>query len=59
MAAYTLAWTEMGGKKLSGSCVIRLGKDGSFEVGWRYDHATDLSAFLGALAIYRAKATFA
>ncbi len=59
MAAYTLANTEMGGKKLSGSCVIRLGKDGGFEVGWRYDHATDISAFLGALAIYRAKATFA
>ena len=58
MAAYRLAWEEMGGKELKGGCVIRMGKDESFEVGWRYDFTTDLSAFLGALQIYRAKATF-
>lgn len=58
MAAYRLAWQEMGNEPLSGAAVIRMGKDGSFEIGWRYDYQTDLSAFMGALAIYRAKATF-
>lgn len=58
MAAYRKCWQEMGGEELSGSCVIRMGKDGSFETGWRFDYLTDLKAFMGALAIYRAKATF-
>lgn len=59
MAAYRFAWQEMGNKHLSGAIVVRMGKDGSFEVGQRFDYQTDLSAFLGALAIYRAKATYA
>ncbi len=58
MAAYRMMLEEMGEKDFEGSVVIRLGKDGKFnedkDVKFRYDYNTDKSAFLGALAIFKA-----
>lgn len=58
MAAYRMMLEEMGETDFEGSAVIRIGKDGKFneskDVQWRYDYQTDLNAFLGALAIFKA-----
>ena len=53
MAGYQLMLEEMGEKDFYGSCVVRIGKDGKFEVQERYDHETDKEAFLAALKLYR------
>ena len=62
MAAYRMMLEEMGETDFVGSAVIRIGKDGKFnedrDVKYRYDHETDLSAFLGALAIFKAGETY-
>ncbi len=57
MAGYQICLEEMG-EKIDGAVVLRLGEDGSFEDQYRFDFATDKSAFMGALAIYRANATY-
>jgi hypothetical protein len=41
-----------------GRSVVRLGKDGAFEVQVRYDYETDLEAFNAALTLYRAQQTY-
>lgn len=43
---------------IQGAMVIRLGKDGSFEVKERYDYTTDKNAFLGILAAFKADQTY-
>ena len=62
MAAYRMMLEEMGETDFVGSAVIRIGKDGKFnedkDVKYRYDHETDLKAFLGALAIFKAGETY-
>lgn len=63
MAAYRMMLEEMGETGFDGSVVVRIGKDGKFnedkDVQYRYDYQTDLSAFLGALAIFKAGETHA
>ena len=56
MAAYRLMLEGMGVKDIEGAIVIRL--NGGVETQYRYDYDTDKDAFLGALAIYRANATY-
>ena len=62
MAAYRMMLEEMGETGFDGSVVIRIGKDGKFneekDVAYRYDYDTDLKAFLGALAIFKAGETY-
>lgn len=62
MAGYRMMLEEMGETDFSGSVVIRIGKDGKFDeerdVRFRYDYETDLNAFLGALAIFKAGETY-
>ena len=62
MAAYRMMLEEMGETGFDGSVVIRIGKDGKFnedkDVQYRYDYKTDLEAFLGALAIFKAGETY-
>lgn len=58
MSAYRMMLEEMGEQGFDGSVVIRIGKDGKFneekDVQYRFDYKTDLEAFLGALAIFKA-----
>src|SRR3990167_9680689 len=62
MAGYRAMLEEMGETGFDGSVVIRIGKDGKFnedkDVQYRYDYKTDLEAFLGALAIFKAGETY-
>ena len=62
MAAYRMMLEEMGETGFDGSVVIRIGKDGKFneekDVQYRFDYKTDLNAFLGALAIFKAGETY-
>ena len=62
MAAYRMMLEEMGETDFAGSVVIRIGKDGKFneskDVQWRYDYQTDLGAFMGALAIFKATESY-
>lgn len=57
-AAYRALAESEGDDPYDGSCVVRLGKDGSFEAPYRYDYETDRAGFLHALGLYRALATF-
>ena len=62
MAAYRMMLEEMGEKDFEASAIIRLGKDGKFneekDVQYHYDYDTDKSAFLGALAIFKANESY-
>lgn len=58
VAAYRLLAEGEGDEPYDGSTVIRLGKDGDFEVLHRYDYETDKEAFVACLTLYRAQATF-
>lgn len=62
MAAYRMMLEEMGEKDFVASAIIRLGKDGKFEesvdVQYHWDYETDKSAFLGALAIFKANESY-
>lgn len=62
MAAYRMMLEEMGEEGFDGSVVIRIGKDGKFnekkDIQYRFDYKTDLNAFLGALAIFKAGETY-
>ncbi len=54
MSAYQFMLQEMGlYPKIKGFTVIRLGKDGSFEVGENYAFADNIEGFKSALTIYR------
>ena len=57
-AAYRFIAESEGDAKYDGCTIVRLGKDGSFEVMHRYDYETDLSAFMACLTLYRAQSTF-
>ncbi len=58
VAAYRMLAEGEGDEPYDGSTIVRLGKDGSFEVQQRYNNETDKEAFLACLTLYRAKATF-
>lgn len=59
-AAYGMMWEEMkhfvpgGDPVVAGYCVLRLGKDGTFEDKWSFDVEGDRAAFLNALGLYKA-----
>lgn len=54
MSAYQYCLTEMGKyAKIKGFKVIRLGKDGSFEVGENYAYPDNIEGFKSALVVYR------
>lgn len=58
MAGYEVAIAGLNFKEFFGRIVIRLGKDGSFEVAESLDFDTDTTLFLSALKIYRAQETY-
>ena len=58
VAAYRMLAEEEGDVPYDGATVVRMGKDGSFEVKHRFDYETDREAFMACLTIYRAQATF-
>lgn len=54
MSAYQMMLQEMGlYSKVKGFIVVRLGKDGTFEVGENYSYDDNIQGFLSALTIYR------
>lgn len=57
-AAYKFIAESEGDAPYDGSVIVRLGKDGSFDVHYRYANETDVEAFLAALTLYRAQSTF-
>lgn len=58
VAAYRLLAEAQGDTPYDGATVVRLGKDGAFEVQQRFDYETDKEAFLACLKLYRAQATY-
>lgn len=57
-AAYQLLAEGEGDEPYDYRTVVRLDKKGNFEFAKRYDYETDKNAFLAALTIYRAQATY-
>lgn len=57
-AGYRIMLEEAGEKDFVGSTIIRLGKDGSFEVKTSYDYETDKAGFLAALTLVKALDTY-
>lgn len=59
-AGYRILAESMGDEAYDGGCIVRLGKDGSFEVSWREDALweQDRACFLSALKLYRAQRAF-
>ena len=51
-AGYSLMLEEMG-HKTDSYCIIRLGKDGSFEEKWSFDTEGDRQGFLAALTLFK------
>lgn len=58
VAAYRLLAEAEGDEPYDGATVVRLGKNGDFEVQHRFDYETDKEAFLACLTLYRAQATY-
>ncbi len=56
VAAYRMLAEGEGDKPYDGMTVVRLGKDGKFEVQSLYDYETYKNAFLSCLTLYRAQA---
>jgi hypothetical protein len=56
VAAYRMLAEAEGDKAYDGMTVVRMGKDGSFEVQQLYDYETYKTAFLSCLTLYRAQA---
>ena len=56
VAAYRLLAEAEGDEPYDGATIVRLGKDGSFEVQHLYDYETYKEAFLACLTLYRAQA---
>lgn len=52
-AGYASMFEEMKEGEISGYCVVRISKDGSFEVKWSYDTIGDTKAFFAAVELYR------
>jgi hypothetical protein len=58
-AGYSLMLEETKGLKPEGYCIIRLGKDGSFEDKWSYDIEGDKQGFLAALTLFKSLENYA
>lgn len=58
VAAYRMLAEGEGDEPYDGSVVVRLGKDGKFEVQYRYAYETDRNAFLACLTLYKATKTW-
>lgn len=56
VAAYRFLAEKNGDEPYDGQCVVRLGKDGSFEAQYTDNYVVDRDAFLAALTLYRAQA---
>lgn len=52
-AGYRLMLEENGETGFDGSCIIRLGKDGSFDTHVSYDYESDKRGFLAALTLFK------
>lgn len=52
-AGYQQAYQEETGAQVDGHIIVRVGKDGSFEVQENYDYNKNILAFNGALALYK------
>lgn len=52
-AGYALMLQEMEDLDAQGYCIVRLGKDGSFEERWSYDIEGDKVGFLAALTLFK------
>lgn len=59
VAAYKMLAEGEGDEQYDGCTVVRLGKDGAFEVQHLYDYETYKEAFLCCLKLYRAQAAIA
>ena len=57
-AGYKILAEGEGDTPYDGCVIARLGKDGTFDVTYRYDTKTDEEAFRACLTIYRAQATY-
>lgn len=58
-AGYASMLEEMGEvKQISGYCILRLSKDGSFEEKWSFDTAGDTKAFFACVELYKQLKTF-
>lgn len=57
-AAYAAMSERTDGKKFDGYCILRLGKDGTFEEKWSFDVEGDTKAWMAALTLYRQLATY-
>ena len=57
-AAYRFLAESEGDEPYDGTTIVRLGKDGSFDVHHRFDYETDLKAFMACLTLYRAQQTY-
>jgi hypothetical protein len=58
VAAYRMLAEAEGDVPYDGATVVRMGKDGSFEVQNRFTYEIDKEAFLACLTLYRAQATY-
>lgn len=56
VAAYRFLAEAEGDEPYDGATIVRLGKDGSFEVQQLYDYETYKEAFMACLTLYRAQA---
>ena len=52
-AAYQQAYQEETGDKVDGHLIVRVGRDGSIEVKENYEYEKNITAFNGALVLYR------
>ena len=57
-AGYAMMLAESEGIEVDGYCIVRLGKDGSFEELWSYDVEGDKKGFLAALELFKQMETF-
>lgn len=57
-AAYGLMLKETEDIDISGYCIVRIGKDGSFDEHWSYDIEGDKNGFLNALGLFKQLESF-
>jgi len=52
-SAYQQAYTEETGTKIDGQLIVRVSRNGDFEIQENYDYEENVQAFNGALVLYR------
>lgn len=52
-SAYQQAYTEETGTKIDGQIIVRVSRNGDFEIQENYDYEENIQAFNGALVLYR------